>query len=103
MALTKRPDAHRTSARDTPSEESAYCVRSAWRHRNASARGGLRPQNRKTVQAKIRRGMRMSTARDGPIAGLSQPLLDPECVQPCSRTGRVAFAVPGDLATPTGG
>jgi glycosyltransferase involved in cell wall biosynthesis len=36
-------------------------------------------------------------------AGLSHPLLEPECAQPCSQVGRVAFAVPGDLATPTGG
>jgi hypothetical protein len=36
-------------------------------------------------------------------AGLSQPSLDPECAQLSSQIGRVAFAVPGDLATPTGG
>jgi glycosyltransferase involved in cell wall biosynthesis len=36
-------------------------------------------------------------------AGLSQPSLDPECAQLSSQVGRVAFAVPGDLATPTGG
>src|SRR5262245_44038371 len=35
--------------------------------------------------------------------GFSQPSPDPECVQPSSQAGRVAFAVPGDLATPTGG
>jgi glycosyltransferase involved in cell wall biosynthesis len=35
--------------------------------------------------------------------GLSQPSLDPECAQLSSKIGRVAFAVPGDLATPTGG
>ena len=35
--------------------------------------------------------------------GLSQPSLDPECAQPSSQVGRIAFAVPGDLATPTGG
>jgi glycosyltransferase involved in cell wall biosynthesis len=35
--------------------------------------------------------------------GLSQPSLDPECAQLSGQVGRVAFAVPGDLATPTGG
>jgi glycosyltransferase involved in cell wall biosynthesis len=34
---------------------------------------------------------------------LSQPSLDRQWAQPSSQTGRVAFAVPGDLATPTGG
>ena len=35
--------------------------------------------------------------------GLSQPSLDPERARLSSQVGRVAFAVPGDLATPTGG
>jgi glycosyltransferase involved in cell wall biosynthesis len=35
--------------------------------------------------------------------GLSQPSLDPECAQLSSQVARLAFAVPGDLATPTGG
>jgi hypothetical protein len=34
--------------------------------------------------------------------GLSQPSLDP-AVRNASQVGRVAFAVPGDLTTPTGG
>ena len=36
-------------------------------------------------------------------AGLSQPLPDWGRAQPSSQPGRIAFAVPGDLATPTGG
>jgi glycosyltransferase involved in cell wall biosynthesis len=35
--------------------------------------------------------------------GLSQPSPEPESAQLSSPAGRVAFAVPGDLATPTGG
>jgi hypothetical protein len=35
--------------------------------------------------------------------GLSQPSLDPEGARLSSQVGRIAFAVPGDLATPTGG
>ena len=35
--------------------------------------------------------------------GISRPSRDPQCAQASSQVGRVAFAVPGDLATPTGG
>ena len=34
---------------------------------------------------------------------LSQPSLDLQCAQLSNQVARVAFAVPGDLATPTGG
>jgi glycosyltransferase involved in cell wall biosynthesis len=36
-------------------------------------------------------------------AGLAQPSLNRQRAQPSSQAGRVAFAVPGDLDTPTGG
>ena len=35
--------------------------------------------------------------------GFPQPSPAPACAQPSSQVGRFAFAVPGDLATPTGG
>jgi glycosyltransferase involved in cell wall biosynthesis len=35
--------------------------------------------------------------------GISRPSLVPQCAQASRQVGRVAFAVPGDLATPTGG
>ena len=46
---------------------------------------------------------RVRLAARAKSVGLSQPSLDPECAQLSSQVGRVAFAVPGDLATPTRG
>ena len=46
---------------------------------------------------------RVGLATHAKCVRLSQLSLDLKCAQPSSQAGRVAFAVPGDLTTPTGG
>jgi glycosyltransferase involved in cell wall biosynthesis len=64
------------------------------------------PRSKKPARRKVRTvtktsGIRLATRAKS--VGISRPSLDPPCAHASSQVGRVAFAVPGDLATPTGG
>jgi glycosyltransferase involved in cell wall biosynthesis len=51
----------------------------------------------------VTKGSSIRLATRAKSVGISRPSLDSQCAQASSQVGRVAFAVPGDLATPTGG
>lgn len=64
------------------------------------------PRSKKPARRKVRTVTKMSGIRLATRAksvGISRPSLVPQCAQASRQVERVAFAVPGDLATPTGG
>src|ERR1700750_2138641 len=60
-----------------------------------------KPARRKARTVTKTSSIRLATRAKS--VGISRPSLDPPCAQASSQVGRLASAVPGDLATPTGG